>query len=154
MDSLIRSDDVQTVWPSRIGALNTILYAVDQRRNLDRQAQNTLGRDIGALGIGPGRFVENFVLDIRGKLPQISRMRFFNVDHVEMCDVAVLLVNTIELGNSRAERRSSVASENQNDRLLACDSRKLDHIIAMERRQFEVGRNIARLQGTRASGHP
>ena len=59
-------------------------------------------------------------------------MCFLDIDDIEMRDVAILLIDTIELGNSRAERRSSVASEDQNNRLRSRYFRKPNHTIAVE----------------------
>jgi hypothetical protein len=46
-------------------------------------------------------------------------MRFFNVDEIEVHPIFVLRVQLIKRGNLPAERRSSVAPEDQNDRPLS-----------------------------------
>ena len=46
-------------------------------------------------------------------------MRFLDVHDVEMRRATILLIQAIELGNSRAERRSRVAAEDEDDGLLA-----------------------------------
>jgi hypothetical protein len=51
-------------------------------------------------------------------------MRLSDIDHVEFDILLVLLIKLVERGNLPAKRRSSIASENENDWLRATQRRK------------------------------
>ena len=112
------SDQVEAIWPTRVGALDPVVDAVHERGHFDRELHYTGLRRFHAL-VGRLRGREQDAIgDVGRNLPQIDRMRLLDVDDEERDPIAVLRIKTIELGNSRAKRRSSVAAEDEDDRLL------------------------------------
>ena len=78
-------------------------------------------RDLFALGVR-GRVAEqNAFLHIAFHLPDISRMRFGNVDDIEGSLIFVIRVELVERGNLPAKWRSSIASEDENHRFHAAE---------------------------------
>ena len=88
-----------------------------------------LGR-VGALAGRLRRREQDAVFLVGGHLPQIDRMRLLDVHDEEGGPIAVLRVKTIELGNSRAKRRSRVAAEDEDHRLLTVLVRQRHRAIA------------------------
>jgi hypothetical protein len=56
-------------------------------------------------------------------LPDVAGMRFGDVDHQERDLLSVLLVELVESGNLPPEGRSSVAAEDEHNRLALRDKR-------------------------------
>ena len=68
----------------------------------------------------------NVVLDIALHLPNITGVRFTDVDNQERDLASVLFVKLVEGGNLPPERGSSVASKHQHHRLsLSCERGQL-----------------------------
>lgn len=76
-------------------------------------------------------------------MPFVLRMRFANVDRQKICPVLVVVVDFDEISNLAAERRSSVAAENQNERLLADPFVEVMAVTAIEREHADVRRTVS-----------
>lgn len=94
------------------------------------------------------------ITNIARHLPHIARVGFADIDHVKGRSVPVLLIQPIERGNLPAKWRSSIAAEDQYDRLRAPERREPDCARMIQQRQLEVRSRIARLQSACAGLEP
>jgi hypothetical protein len=67
-----------------------------------------------------------------------TRMRLTDIDNEEFDFVLVVLVNPLQVARLATKRRSGIAAEDENDRLLAPEARKLDIVLTRSQRQHEV----------------
>ena len=81
-------------------------------------------------------------------------MRLLDVHDEERDPIAVLLVKAIQLGDPRAKRRSRVAAEDEDHRLLTVFVRQRDRAVASKNGQGKVRRRITDLEVAGARGHP
>jgi len=111
-------DEIDAVRPSGIGAFGGVTELVEDRRKFDSKFAHTGVGDQAALVLVPGTGEDDFVLDVALHLPNVAGVRFENVDDEEGDAVGVLIEELVEGRNLPPERRSSVAAEDENNRLL------------------------------------
>jgi hypothetical protein len=97
---------------------------------------------------------DDVIVQIVGILPDVAGMGFANVHDVERDPVLVLFVELVEVGNLPPERRSSVASENQDDWFLAAHGRQLKSALVIWALEREIWSHIADSQVSLAGNVP
>ena len=115
-----------------------VIDPVQECWNLHRQFDDAQVRDVDPFFCRVRRVEQHTVFDIGRHLPQIGRMRFLNVDNVELGLVFVGIENTIELGNLPAKRRSSIASEDQHHRSRATKAGQLHFALFIHGGELKV----------------
>ena len=116
--SAVGVDEVDTIRPSGIGAFGGVTELVEDRRKFDSKFAHTGVGDKAALVLVPGTGEDDFVFDVALHLPNVAGVCFENVDDEEGDAVGVLIEELVEGRNLPPERRSSVAAEDENNRLL------------------------------------
>jgi hypothetical protein len=76
--------------------------------------------------------VANVLCNVGLHLPFVLRMSFANVNSQKIGAVFIVIVNFDEISNLAAERRSSIAAENQHQRALADAFVKIKGSFAVE----------------------
>ena len=97
---------------------------------------------------------DNAFLQVALRLPQVGRMRFIDIHHIESNVVFVLLVQLIERGNLPAKGRSSITSKNQHNRLLIPERRQPDKGRMIQQRKHEIRRMVSCSQVARPRALP
>jgi len=118
-------DQVDAVWPAGVGALGGVVESVDHCRELDPKFANTTSRHLAALVVIARAGENDLVLQIALRLPHVAGMRLDNVDNQERDLLVVLIVKLVERGNLPPKWWSSVAAENEHDRLRRGERREL-----------------------------
>jgi hypothetical protein len=136
-------DQVQSVWPTRVGELDSIVETVDKRRKLDAQLAHTRTRNVRAFYFILGAAEQNVVAHIGLHLPHIGRMRLKNVHGVETDLVAVLLRQLVQGGNLPPKRRSSITAEDKDDRPVSPKRRQISGTVVFELLHGQVRSSIA-----------
>ena len=108
-------DHIVTLGPRSVASLDVIVHLVDHRWDLQIELFDHRVCDLHAIFIRPRLGVDNALSLVDWHLPLVFGMRLFNVDDQEFGLVFEILVKLFEGGDRRAERRSRVASENQDD---------------------------------------
>src|SRR5450755_3281687 len=148
-------NQVKAIGPAGIGLLSGVAELIDHGGNLDAEFPHTRSGNHGALFFVFWTGEDDFVFHVAFHLPDVARMRLRDVDDQECDLISVLLVELVKGGNLPPERRSSVAAEDQHDRVaLRCQTGELNRGALVEPRQREVGGGIADVQSTSASLHP
>ena len=147
-------DEVNAVRPSGVSRSvelpNSSRTAGNLMPNLRTQDPATEGAFFFILWAGE----DDFVFDVAFHLPDVAGMRFQDVHHEKSDCIAVLLVQLVEGGNLPPEGRSSVAAEDQHDRLLPIQSGKLNSLRPVQLDQREVWSRITHMQGSSSSPEP
>ena len=154
-DIAVAIDEEQAVRPAGVIFLDGVIEAIDQGGDFDAELAHTRGGEAGALSLHRRRaFEEDAVTDVGGRLPQVSGMRFLDIDDEEGGIGAVFLVEAIELGNLPAEWRSSIAAEDEDDGALATECAQLNGLVTLPQGQGEVRGGIADIEVAGARLHP
>lgn len=90
--------------------------------------------------------VANILVDVRLHLPFILRMRFANVHSQEIGAIFILVINLDEISNLAAERRSSVAAENHDERAFADALVQIKRGASVERKYTRVRSLVTHMQ--------
>src|SRR2546422_11130491 len=96
----------------------------------------------------------NFFFEVRFFLPGVDRVSFLDIDHEKLSARLVLLEKLVERRDLPAERRSSVAAEDQDDGFLFAEGGKLDEGFLVTGGKQEVGRVVPNLQAAPAGNVP
>ena len=110
-------DQVKSVRPCRVCLLRGVAEFIEHGRNIDSELADAGARDETAFVFAPWTREDDIVFNIALHLPNIARVRLGNVNHQERDLLSVLLIELVEGGNLPPKRRSSVASEYQDNRL-------------------------------------
>lgn len=127
-DAAFPVDQVHAIWPARVSLLCTVAEFVEHSGKFDPQFAHAC-----ACNQCPFIFVlrtrkNDFVADVAFHLPDVAGMRLENVNH-EKCDLrVVLVVELIESGNLPPKRWSSIAAEDEHNRLIRSEGRQL-HLL-------------------------
>jgi hypothetical protein len=116
-------DQIKSIWPRRVCLLGGVAKFVEHGGNVDSQLAHTGAGDETAFFFTPGAGEDDVVLNIALHLPDVAGMRLGDVDHQERDLLSVLLVELVESGNLPPEGRSSVAAEDEHNRLALRDKR-------------------------------
>jgi hypothetical protein len=120
-----------------------IVDGIDQRGKRDMESPHTRVRDLFTLDVGFRIAEKNAVFDVALHLPYVGWMCFRYIHDVEGDLVLVSRIQFVERGNLPAKWRSSIASEDQNNRLRA-PKRRERHLSGMvEKREGEIGGGIS-----------
>ena len=112
-------------------------------------------RNLVALFSGASGLEEDAIFHVVLELPRVDGVRFLDVDDVERDTIAIIAIETVERGHRPAERRSSVAAEDEDDRPIASIGRKRHAPSPILRRpQIEIWSGIAFDEITAASPQP
>lgn len=117
-NAALRVDQVNAIRPARICLFGRIAKLVEHGRKLDTKFPHASSSDERAIFFGFWARENDLVFDIALHLPNVAGMRFGNVDNQKSNPPAILLVEFIEGRNLPPKRRSRVAAEYQNHRLL------------------------------------
>jgi len=142
-DLAVLVDEVDAVGPSGVGLFGGVAKFVEHRGKLYPQLAHAGTGDEGALIFIFRAGKDDFVADVAFHLPNVAGMGFENVDHQKRNLAVVLIVEFVEGRNLPPERRSSVASEDQNHRLSRGQRRQLDAFGLVQPQQCEVRSRIA-----------
>ena len=132
-DAALAVDYVESVGPAGVVALGGVLEIVEHGGKLDAELDDAHFSHLGALVHIFGRGEDYVVVDVVRILPDVSGVRFADVDRVKGDLVLVLLIQIVEGGNLPPEWRSSVAAEDENDGLLIAEGRECDGRLVIER---------------------
>jgi hypothetical protein len=117
--AVIGSDQIHPVGPSGVGNLNLVVEAIDNGGKFDAQCPYALPRYRSAFFLIAGTTKQHLVLNIALHFPYVRGMSLQDVDRVEVNFALVSLGQFVQGGNLPPKRRSSIATEDQNDRLLS-----------------------------------
>jgi hypothetical protein len=108
-------DQVKAVRPSRVRLFCGVAEFIEHRRNIDPELAYAGASHETAFVFAPWTGEDDIVLNIALHLPHVAGVRLGDVYHQERDLLSILLVELIEGRNLPPKRRSSVASENQDD---------------------------------------
>jgi len=135
-------DQIEPVGPARISRLDPIVEVVDQRGKFDAQLAHACSGNGGALGLIFRAAEQNTITHIRAHLPHIGGMRLKDVNGVEGDFVAVLLGELVQGGNLPPKGRSSVATEDEDDRPLSPQGRQFGGSVVIQLFNRQTRRGI------------
>jgi hypothetical protein len=118
-DLSLAVDQVQTIRPAGVSLFGHVVEAVDDGGELNAQFPNAAVCHIDALVEALWAGEDDLIFHIALHLPDVAGMSFQDVNGVERYVVAVFLVQLVEGGNLPPKGRSSVAAEDEHDRLLS-----------------------------------
>ena len=107
----MRVDQIDPVWPARIGSFGRIAKLVEHSRKFNPKFPYASPGDQCPFFFRFRASKNNLVLNVALHLPNVAGMRFGNVNNQERNAPATLLVKLIEGRNLPPERRSGVAAE-------------------------------------------
>jgi hypothetical protein len=108
-------DQVKAVWPCRVRLLSGVAEFIEHGRNIDSELADAGARDETAFVFAPWTREDDIVFNIALHLPDVAGVRLGDVNHQECDLLSILLIELIEGRNLPPKRRSSVASEYQDD---------------------------------------
>jgi hypothetical protein len=148
-------DQINAVGPAGICLLGGVFELIQNSGKLNSEFAYASAGDLGALVFILRAGKDNIVFNVAFHLPHVAGMRFYDIHRQESHAVAVLLVKLIEGGNLPPERRSSIAAEDEHDRLLGQQIRQLHLPGFVELLQREIRSRVTHLKcsGTRAQPH-
>ena len=139
-------DQVKAIGPCGISLFGGVAELIEHGGHLNAQLAHAGAGYGGAFFFAPGTGKDHLIFDVALHLPNVAGMRFGDVDNQKRNLAAVLAVELVEGGNLPPERRSSIAPENEHDRLmLRGQCRELYVRAFVELRQREVRGAVAGL---------
>ena len=114
-NSTASPNQVESVGPARISALDSIVEAINQRWKFDAQLAHARACNESALYLIDWAAEEHLIAHIGLHLPHVRGMRLKNVNDVESDLVAVPLGELVQGGNLPPKGRSRIAAKNQDD---------------------------------------
>ena len=153
-DPALGVDELDAVRPSRVRLFGRVAKLIQHGRNLDAESA-----DAGSCHQRSFFFVlrareDNFILEVALHLPDVTGMRFADVDDQESDAAPILLVEFVESGNLPPEGRSSVTAKYEHDRLLLVERGKLNASALIELDERKVRSRVANIESARASAGP
>jgi hypothetical protein len=153
-DAAAGVDQVDAIGPSGVGTLGGVAELVEHGGKFDSKLTHTGAGDQAALLFIFGAGENDLVLNVALHLPDVAGMSFENIDDQEGDAIAVLIKQFVKGRNLPPEWRSSVAAEDEDDRLLGRERGELDASAFVELHQGEVGCGIAGAKFAGASVRP
>lgn len=141
-DAPVPVDHIEAVRPCRVSPLRGIVKIVNEGRKLNPEILHAGTRHGAALIEGARCLENNIFFHVDRHLPDIAGVRFFDVDHVKLYLLLVLLIQPVQGRNLPPEWGSRVAAKNQHHRFLATKRGKLHARHLIERLQTKIGRRI------------
>jgi len=114
-DASVGLDKVQSIWPSGVRNFCMVVESIDQGREPDAKFSNAGSGYHGAFLFVAWTTEQNLIAQIALHLPDIRRMRFKDIDRIEIDLAFVLLRQLIHGGNLPPKGRSSVAAEDEDN---------------------------------------
>ncbi len=141
-----RRDQIQTIWPAGVGSFNLVREVIYQCGKFYTQfADAAIG--YGRTFLLVARTAEqHLVAHVALHLPDIGRVRFKNVDRVEIDLTLVLLRELVQGGNLPPKGRSGVTAKDQDHGFASPQGGKVDWGLGIERLHCEVRRSVSYLQ--------
>jgi hypothetical protein len=112
-DATVGPNKVQSIRPPGVCSFGMVVESIDQGREFDAKSSNACTGHQGALLLIAGAAEQNFIANIALHLPDVRRMRFKDVDRIEIDLAFVLLRQLVQGGNLPPKGRSSVAAEDE-----------------------------------------
>jgi hypothetical protein len=138
-------DQIHSIRPSGVCGLNLIVEAIDESGKFNPQPLNAHTSYRGALLLIAGAAEQYLVLHIALHLPYVGGMSLKDVDGVEVNLAPVLLSQFIQGGNLPPKGRSSIATEDENNRLIGPNGCQPHGRFRIECLDGEIGCGIANL---------
>ena len=121
-DAPLGVDQIQTIRPACVGLVSRIAEFVQHGGNLYAKFSHACPRHERAFLFAFWTGKNNVLFHIALHLPNVTRVRFGDVDHEESDLACILFVELVKGGNLPPEWRSSVAPKDQHHRLvLSCE---------------------------------
>ena len=130
-DPAILVDHVEPLWPSCIGSLCFVIKAIHNGGEFDPQFRHTELSHLAAFFVVLRLREQHVVFQVIWILPDVTRMRFADINNVKSNLIFVLLPQLVQGGNLPPEWRSSVAAEHEYDRFPSSQGRQLKVILAI-----------------------
>jgi hypothetical protein len=139
-------DNVKPLRPGGVSRLSDIVNVVDTESDRILKARDEIVRDGHALYQVLRLRVTDVFLHVRLHLPLIRRVRFANINRQKIRVVFVVVVNLHHVTDVAAERRSSVAAEDEHQRAPASPFANVESIGTVKSDEPRVRRVIADFQ--------
>jgi hypothetical protein len=112
-------DEVEAVRPTCVGSFNVIVETIDDGGKFDAQLAHTNASYRCALLFVARTAEKDLISNVALHCPDVSWVRFEDVDGVEINLTLVLLGQFVQGGNLPPKWRSGIAAENQHDRFFS-----------------------------------
>ena len=122
-----------------IGLVDRVIQPVDQTGQFQIELCNALGCDRAPIRKHDRLIDWIFPLDGDGPFA-VRSVGFANINHEELRNVAVGILQAIQGANLAPEGRSGVAAEHQNNWFVAAEGSKLDRPTSVRRLQRKIRR--------------
>src|SRR3990172_2293903 len=146
-DPTLSIDDVDALRPGGVAGHGGVAEVVDESLGLDPHPIDQRPREIGAGLESLGLVEDHLRLHVGIHLPLVPGVGFFDVHQDQLDLVLEVLMYFLELGQPGSKRRSGVAAEDQDQRLLAIEIGDLLGTGAVGGGKLEVGSEIPHRQG-------
>jgi hypothetical protein len=153
-DFASRIDQINSVGPACIGSFRRVAKFVEDGGKLNAEFSYTRTSDKCPLFFIFRATENNFIFDVALHLPNVTGMRFGDVNNQEGDAIAILLVQFVEGRSLPPEWRSGVTSEHQYNRLALVQHGKLNPFAFIQLKQREIWGRISDVQAAGASVHP
>ena len=145
---------VETVWPTCVSPLGSIVKRIDNRRKFDSKFRHTKLSQLAPLVEVLWTRKYDLVIEVVGILPDVASVCFVNIHHVKGHLLLVLFVQLIESGNLPPKRWSRITAEHQHNWFLAPQGGQLEMTLVISAFKGEIGCCIAHVKVTTAGRHP
>jgi len=136
-------DDVEALWPGGVSVVGGVVYVVNAEGDGVMESLNEIVGDGYALGESFRLGVADIIFHIRLHLPLVGGMSFAHVHRQKIGVIFVVIVNLHHVTDVAAERRSSVAAEDDDERSRASAFANVEMISTVERKKARVGGVVA-----------
>jgi len=134
-DAAAHVDQINSVGPACVSSFRRIAEFVEDRGKLNREFSHASSGHKSALLFTFRTTENNLIFDIALHLPDVTGMRFGDVNHQESHAFPVLLIKLVESGSLPPEWRSGVASKHKHNRLRSIQFRKPDSLTSIQLEQ-------------------
>lgn len=142
-DAAVGVDQINAIGPAGVLPLSRIAELVEHRGKPDPQLAHAEPCKRRAFLLVPGTCEDDLILNIALHLPDVTGVRFSDVNHEEGDLIAVLLIQLVECGNLPAKRWSGIAAEDQHRRLLTVERSELNLSALVNLGERKIGRGIS-----------
>jgi hypothetical protein len=139
-------DDVEALGPGGVGVVSGVVDVVYAEGNGIVEALDEIVGDGYALSESFRLGVADVVFYVGLHLPFVGGMGFADVDSQEVCVIFVVVVNLHHVTDVAAERRSSVAAEDDDKRARAGAFANVEVIYTVEGEEASVGGVVANFE--------
>lgn len=136
-------DDVNALRPATVEAVSGIAHSINGDGNWIMEAAHKIVGDGDTLSERFGLRVANVFSNIRLHLPLVLRVRLANIHSQEVSAIFVIVINLGEIPDLAAKWRSSVATENKDQRAFANPIVHIHCFLAIEGKYSRIGGLVA-----------